>query len=47
MALAYATPGCALAGNSALLTDILAGLDWMHANRYNATKSIYDNWYRL
>lgn len=45
MALAYATPGCSLAGNTALLTDILGGLDWMHANRYNATKSIYDNWY--
>lgn len=47
MALAYATPGCSLHGNSTLLADTLSGLDWMHANRYNATKSIYDNWYEF
>ena len=45
MALAYATPGCSLQGNATLLADTLGALDWMHANRYNATKSIYDNWY--
>jgi len=45
MALAYATPGCSLQGNASLLTDILGGLDWMHTNRYNASKSIYDNWW--
>ena len=45
MALAYATPGCSLQGNATLLADTISGLDWMHANRYNATKSIYDNWY--
>ncbi|MEY3895546.1 MAG: hypothetical protein RLZZ214_1065 [Verrucomicrobiota bacterium] len=47
MALAYATPGCSLQGNATLLADTLGGLDWMHANRYNATKSIYDNWYEF
>lgn len=47
MALAYATPGCSLQGNASLLADTLSGLDWMHANRYNATKSIYDNWYEF
>lgn len=45
MALAYATPGCSLQGNATLLADTLSGLDWMHANRYNATKAIYDNWW--
>ncbi len=45
MALAYATPGCSLEGNAALLTDIVGGLDWMNINRYNPTKAIYDNWW--
>ena len=45
MALAYATPGCSLAGNATLLADTLGGLDWMHTNRYNPTKSIYSNWW--
>ena len=45
MAIAYATPGCSLAGNPTLLADITGGLDWMHANRYNPTKSIYSNWW--
>ena len=45
MALAYATPGCSLQANATLLADLLSALDWMHTNRYNATKSIYDNWY--
>lgn len=45
MALAYATPGCSLYTNATLLADIISGLDWMDANRYNATKSQYDNWW--
>jgi hyaluronate lyase len=45
MALAYATPGSTLQGNPALRTDVLAGLDWMYANRYNETKALYDNWW--
>jgi hyaluronate lyase len=45
MALAYATQGCSLAGNSTLLADILSGLDWMYTNRYSPTKSIYSNWW--
>lgn len=45
MALAYATPGCALQGNAALLADITGGLEWMNANRYNPTKAIYENWW--
>lgn len=45
MALAYATPGCSLAGNATLLADTVSGLDWMYANRYNPTKSIYSNWW--
>ncbi len=45
MALAYATPGCALQGNASLLADIQGGLDWMYANRYNPSKSIYGNWW--
>ena len=45
MALAYATTGSSLHGNTALRDDILSGLDWMYANRYNPTKAIYDNWW--
>lgn len=45
MALGYATPGSSLQGNAALLADLLSALDWMHANRYNSTKAIYDNWW--
>lgn len=45
MALAYATTGSSLQGNAALRADILGGLDWMYANRYNETKAIYDNWW--
>jgi hyaluronate lyase len=47
MALAYSTPGCSLYGNPTLLADTIGGLDWMHANRYNPTVSIYDNWYEF
>jgi hyaluronate lyase len=45
MAMAYATPGCSLEGNAALLADLIGGLDWMDANRYNSTKAQYDNWW--
>lgn len=45
MAIAYATPGCSLAGNAALLADIIGGMDWMDQNRYNPTISIYSNWW--
>jgi hyaluronate lyase len=45
MALAYATPGCSLAGNATLLADTVDALDWMYTNRYNPTKSIYSNWW--
>lgn len=45
MALAYATAGCSLYTNATLLTDTLGGIDWMNANRYNSTKSQYDNWW--
>ena len=45
MALAYATAGCSLYTNATLLADTLGGLDWMNANRYNATKAQYDNWW--
>lgn len=47
MALAYATTGSALKGNVALRNDILAGLDWMYANRYNERVRIYDNWWHF
>ena len=45
MAIAYATPGAALAGNPGLLTDLLSALDWLHANRYNAGSTVYNNWW--
>ena len=45
MALAYATVGCPLFTNATLLADTVSALDWMDANRYNATKAQYDNWW--
>jgi hyaluronate lyase len=45
MALAWATPGQALYQDGDLLNDILSGLDWMDAHRYNAKSSEYDNWW--
>lgn len=45
MALAYATNGCALYQNSSLLADIIAGLDWMNANKYNSARTKIGNWF--
>lgn len=45
MALAWATPGCRLAADAALLADTVAGLDWMYANWYNETRAEVGNWY--
>ncbi len=45
MALAYATHGSSLQGNTTLRTDIIGGLDWMHANRYGTSTAQYDNWW--
>ena len=47
MALAYATFGSSLRGNPSLRAAILAGLDWMYANRYNENVRIYDNWWHF
>ncbi|SDD65762.1 hyaluronate lyase [Paenibacillus sp. UNCCL117] len=45
MALGYASKGSALYQNNALKNDILIGLDWMYANRYNENKTTYGNWW--
>jgi hyaluronate lyase len=45
MAAAYTTYGCVLKGNTALLNDIITGLEWLYANRYNENKTFYDNWW--
>lgn len=54
LALAYSTVGSSdpdspsynpLYGNAALRDDIIEALDWMYENRYNPTKTIYNNWY--
>lgn len=45
MALAYATPGCALQGNATMLADLTSALDWMYANRYGSTTAQYGNWW--
>ncbi|MDO8542375.1 MAG: polysaccharide lyase 8 family protein [Opitutaceae bacterium] len=47
MALAYSTTGSALEGNPTLRDDIIGGLDWMYANRYNENVRIYDNWWHF
>ncbi|RAU93301.1 polysaccharide lyase family 8 super-sandwich domain-containing protein [Paenibacillus sp. YN15] len=47
MATAYSTNGTTLYQNADLLADILSGMDWMYANRYNMSVPVrgYDNWY--
>ena len=45
LALAYATTGSALKGNTALASDIVAGLDWLIATRYHQNMLSYGNWW--
>jgi hyaluronate lyase len=45
MALAWATPGCSLQGDTNLAAAITNGLDWMCANAYTPTTSYYNNWW--
>jgi hyaluronate lyase len=45
MALAYATAGSTLHNNTALRADIIGGLDWVHANKYNPSIQAFGNWY--
>jgi hyaluronate lyase len=47
MALAYATPGSSLKGNASLKSDIVGGLDWMYARRYNEKTPMHDEWFHL
>jgi hyaluronate lyase len=47
MALAYSTPGSSLKGNALLRADIVSGLDWVYANRYNETTPMHDEWWHL
>lgn len=39
MAVAYSTYGSPLQNNSALLNDVIDGLDWLYTNRYNENKT--------
>lgn len=45
MALAWATPGCPLHGNSDLAAAIDGGMDWMVARVYYPIAYEYDNWW--
>ncbi|MDF2835834.1 MAG: Hyaluronate lyase, partial [Paenibacillus sp.] len=47
MATAYGTRGSAYYGNAELREDIISGMDWMYANRYNTNvpKRGYGNWF--
>lgn len=45
MALAYSTKGSDLENNEAMLMDIISGLEWLYANRYNETIPNTGNWY--
>src|SRR5437667_10862961 len=45
MALALRTHGSTLENDASLRADIIGGLDWLYANRYNETKTYYDNWW--
>ena len=45
MAQAYAIPGCALYQDATLLAAITDGLDWLTANVYTSTGTLFGNWY--
>ncbi|MGW0598752.1 polysaccharide lyase 8 family protein [Streptomyces sp. NPDC002776] len=45
LAQAYCQPGTGLTGNASLRTAVLTGLDHLHAEVYNATRTRYGNWY--
>ena len=45
LAAAYRTKGSRYYGNPEMKADILAGLDWAIANRYNPSVEWYDNWW--
>jgi len=45
MALAWASPGCSLYGDTNLAAVVDGGLDWMAANSYTTTATEYDNWW--
>lgn len=45
MALSYSIKGSTLYGNQTLKEDIVSGLDWLYAHRYNENKSHYGNWW--
>lgn len=47
MAVAYLTPGSRFKGNAALRADIVGGLDWVYANRYNEKTPMHDEWFHL
>lgn len=45
MVVAYATEGSSLYNNASFLADIISAMDWLHANRYHAGKTMYGNWW--
>lgn len=45
MALGWASPGSGVAGDAAILVDIIAGLDWMVEHYYREDGEIIGNWY--
>lgn len=49
MAIGYSTRGTSLYNNPELLADIISGMDWMYANRYNMSVPVRGytdtNWY--
>jgi len=45
MALAWATPGSSLQGNSSLASAVAGGLDWMNTNVYTISATEYNNWF--
>ena len=45
MALAWATPGSSLQGNTDLANAVAGGLDWMNTNVYTTNATEYDNWF--
>ena len=45
LAQAYTSKGCSLYQNEELGKDILLGIEWLYANRYNEHVKLYKNWW--
>ncbi len=45
LSVAWATPGSAYYHNDALKTDVIAGMEWLYANKWSPKHPMYGNWW--